>query len=51
MYMLMCNIARTIKEAMFIRVNDSSFNRNIGKFQPSHIWNEVLFNTPDLHLT
>ena len=27
------NIARTIKEAILIRVNDPSLNRNIGKFQ------------------
>ena len=27
------NIARNIKEAIFIRVNDPSLNRNIGKFQ------------------
>ena len=31
------SIARTIKEAMLIRVNDPSLNRNIGKYQLSHI--------------
>ena len=36
------NIARNIKEAIFIGVNDPSLNRNIGKFQLSHIWDEVL---------
>ena len=41
-------ITRTIKETMYIRVNDSSLNRNIGKL--SYIWDEVLFNTPALHL-
>ena len=36
------NIARTIKEAILIRVNDPSLNRNIGKYQLAHIWDEVL---------
>ena len=43
-------IARAIKEAMFIKVNGLSFNRNIGKYQLFHIWDEVLLNTPYLHL-
>ena len=41
---------RTIKEAMLIRLNDPSLNRNIGKFQLPYIWDEVLLNTPGLHL-
>ena len=36
------NIARTIKETILIRVNDPSLNRNIGKYQLPHIWDEVL---------
>ena len=44
------SIARNIKEAIFIRVNDPSLNRNIGKFQLSHIWDEVLSRSPELHL-
>ena len=36
------SIARNIKEAIFIRVNAPSPNRNIGKFQLPHIWEEVL---------
>ena len=31
------NIARAIKEAILIRVNDPSLNRNIGKYQVPHI--------------
>ena len=31
------NIARTIKEAILKRVNDPSLNRNIDKYQLSHI--------------
>ena len=44
------SIARNIKEAIFIRVNDPSLNRNIGKFQLPHIWDEVLARLPELHL-
>ena len=43
-------IARNIKEAIFIRVNDPSLNRNIGKFQLPHIWDEVLARSPEVHL-
>ena len=42
------NIARTIKEAILIRVNDPSLNRNIGKFQLPHIWDEVRVKSPEL---
>ena len=44
------NNTRTVKEAMSIRFNDPSLNRNIGKFQLTHIWDEVLQDTPALHL-
>ena len=44
------SIARNIKEAIFIRVNDPSLNGNIGKFQLPHIWDEVLARSPELHL-
>ena len=44
------NLKRAIKEALFIRVNNPSLNRNIGKFHLPHIWNEVLFNTSELKL-
>ena len=40
--------ARTIKEAILIRVNDPSLNRNIGKYQLPHIWDEVLVKSPEL---
>ena len=41
------NLTRTIKEALYIRVNDPSLNRNIGKYHLLHIWDEVLFNIPE----
>ena len=44
------NIARTINEAILIRVNDPSLNRNIGKFQLPHTWDEVLVKSPELNL-
>ena len=42
--------ARTIKESIFIRVNNPALNQNIGKYNLSHIWDRVLFNTPGLKL-
>ena len=37
--------ARTIKETIFIRINDPSLNRNTGKYQLPHIEGEILSNT------
>ena len=39
-----------IKESIYIRVNNPTPNRNIGKFNLSHIWDRILFNTPGLKL-
>ena len=44
------NLSRAIKEALYIRVNNPSLNRNIGKYHLPHIWDEVLFNTSELKL-
>ena len=44
------NLNRAIKEALYIRANNPSLNRNIGKYHLPHIWDEVLFNTPELEL-
>ena len=44
------NLMRAIKEALYIRVNNPSLNRNIGKYHLPHIWVEVLFNTSELKL-
>ena len=43
-------LARTIKESIYIRVNNPTLNQNIGKYSLSHIWDRVLFNTPGLKL-
>ena len=41
---------RAIKEAIYIRVNNPSLNRNIGKYHLPHIWDEVLMNNSELKL-
>ena len=33
---------------MFIRVNNPSLNKNIGKYHLPHIWDEVLINNIEL---
>ena len=35
---------------MLLSVNDSSLNRNIGKYQLPHIWDQILQDTPTLQL-
>ena len=42
--------SRNIKEAMFIHVNDSSLNRDLGKYQLPHIWDNILQDTPALQV-
>ena len=44
------NLRRAKKEALYIRVNNPFLNRNIGKCHLPHIWDEVLFNIPELKL-
>ena len=43
-------IARTIKESIYIRVNNPTLNRYMGKFSLHHIWDRVLPNTPGLKI-
>ena len=42
------NYARMIKEYIFIRVNNPTLNGNIVKYNLSHVWDDSLFNTPEL---
>ena len=42
------NLIRTIKEAIYIRANIRSLNRNVGKFHLPYIWDEVLLNISEL---
>ena len=44
------NLIRAIKEAIYIRVNNPSLNKNIGKYHLPHIWDEVLLNISELKL-
>ena len=44
------NIARAIKEAMYIRVNNPILNRNIGKYSLAHLWDRVLHSIPELKI-
>ena len=43
-------ISRTIQEAIYIRVNNPTPNRNVGKYNLQHIWDKVLFTTPELKI-
>ena len=45
------SLIRTIRETLYIRVNNPSLNRNIGKYHLPHIWDEVLYNTSELKIT
>ena len=40
--------SRTIKEAMFICIQDPTLNRNLGKYQLPHIWDHLLQASPTL---
>ena len=42
------NLLRTIKETIYIRANNPSLNRNVGKFHLPHIWDEVPLNISEL---
>ena len=44
------NFSRLIKGSMFLRVNNPSLYRNIGKYHLPHIWDEVLVNNTELKL-
>ena len=43
-------LARTIKESIYIRVNNPTLNGNVGKYNLHHIWDRVLFSTPKLRI-
>ena len=43
-------VTKNIKDAMYIHVNDPSLNRNLGKYQLPHIWDQVLQDTQSLQL-
>ena len=43
-------LPRTIKELIYIKVNNPTLNRKVGKYNLHHIWDRVLFKTPDLKI-
>ena len=45
-----CSHSRTIKEAMFIHVNDPTLNRNLGKYHLPYVWDSILQASPTLQL-
>ena len=42
------SLARTIRQSIYIRVNNPTLNRNIGKYNLPHIWDKILFSIPEL---
>ena len=44
------NLKRAIKEALYIRRNNPSLNKNIGKYHLPYIWDKVLVNITELQL-
>ena len=44
------NLARNIKESIYMRVNNPNLNNNMCKFSLPHMWDRVLLNTKGLNL-
>ena len=44
------NLMRFIQESIYIRVNNPSPNKNVGKYNLLHVWDEVLFNSSELKI-
>ena len=42
------NLMRFTKESMYVRINNPSMNKNVGKYHLPHIWDEALFNSSEL---
>ena len=45
-----CGFVRATKESIYIRINNTTLNRNSGKYNHPHIWDRVLINTPGLQI-
>ena len=43
-------IARSMMDSIFIRVNNPTLKRKIGKYNLSHMWDRVLFTSPELEV-
>ena len=44
-------MARAVKEAMYIRVNNPTLNSNIGKYNLPHLWDRILHSIPELKIS
>ena len=44
-------MARAVKEAMYIRVNNPTLNRNIGKYNLQHLWDGIVHSIPELKIS
>ena len=44
-------MARTIKESIYIRVNNPTLNQNIGKYNHSHLWDRVILTPQGINCT
>ena len=44
------NMARAVKEAIYIRVNNPTLNRNIGKYNLQHLWDGLLQSILELKI-
>ena len=44
------DLVKTIKKSIYIRINNPTLNRNVGKYNFYHIWDRVLFSTPELRI-
>ena len=44
------NIARAIKEAIYMSVNNPILTRNIGKYNLPHNWDKFLISIPELKI-
>ena len=43
-------LATTVKESIYIRVNNPTLDRNICKYNLHHIWDRVLLSNPDFKI-
>ena len=44
------NMTRAIKEALYLGVNSSTLNRNIGKYNLPDLWDRALYLIPELKI-
>ena len=44
------SMARAVKEAIYIRINNPTLNRNIGKYNLPHLWDGILQSIPELKI-